>query len=110
VHIFYCAGGKFGEVTGVFLAERHLPDAGPEAPDAVPVRPVCRLPSSARDRHRTQVGASGVLSLVSARFALLPGFKSGEHRTVRCSASGALRFANLHAFKTGVHQTHPVPT
>ena len=24
-------------------------------------------------------------------FALLPGFKSSEHRTVRCSASGALR-------------------
>ena len=26
VHIFYCAGGKFGVVTGVFLAEK--PDAG----------------------------------------------------------------------------------
>jgi len=34
VHIFYYAGGKFGEVVA---------DAGPEAPDAVPVRPVCSL-------------------------------------------------------------------
>ena len=25
--IFYCAGGKFGEVTGVFLTEKHSPDA-----------------------------------------------------------------------------------
>ena len=24
VHFFYCAGGKFGEVTGVFLAEKTL--------------------------------------------------------------------------------------
>jgi len=23
VHIFYCAGGKFGEVAGVFLAEKN---------------------------------------------------------------------------------------
>ena len=27
MHIFYCAGGKFGEVAGVFLAEKHSPDA-----------------------------------------------------------------------------------
>jgi len=27
VHIFYCAGGNFGEVVGVFLAEKHSPDA-----------------------------------------------------------------------------------
>ena len=37
----YCAGGKFGEVAGVFLAKRHSLDAGPEAPDAVSVHPVC---------------------------------------------------------------------
>jgi len=53
VHIFYCAGGKIGEVMGVFLAEEHSPDAGSEAPDAVSERPVCRLPGSARVRHRT---------------------------------------------------------
>ena len=28
VHIFYYAGGKFGEVVGVFLAEKHSPNAG----------------------------------------------------------------------------------
>jgi len=39
VHIFYCIGGKIGEVVGVFLAEEHSPDADSEAPDAVPVRP-----------------------------------------------------------------------
>ena len=53
MHIFYCAGGKIGEVAGVFLAEKHSPDAGPEAPDAMPVRPMCRLPDSARVRHQT---------------------------------------------------------
>ena len=26
--IFYCAGGKFGEVVGVFLTEKYSPDAG----------------------------------------------------------------------------------
>jgi len=72
----------------VFLAEEHSPDAGPKAPDAVSVHSVCRLPGSARVRHRTQAGASGVLSLVLCIFALLPGFKSGEHRTVQSSASG----------------------
>ena len=35
------------------LEKSRAPDAGPEAPDAVPVRPVCRLPGSARVRHRT---------------------------------------------------------
>ena len=49
MHIFYCAGGNFGEVVGVFLS----PDASTEAPDAVHVRPVCRQPSSVRVRHRT---------------------------------------------------------
>ena len=27
MHIFYCAGGKFGEVAGVFLSRKHSPDA-----------------------------------------------------------------------------------
>ena len=53
VHIFYCAGGKIAEVAVVFLAEKHSPDAGSEAPDAVSVRPVCMLPDSVRVRHRT---------------------------------------------------------
>ena len=53
MHIFYCAGGKVGEVAGVFLAEEHSLDVGSEAPDAVPVRPVSRQPDSVRVRHRT---------------------------------------------------------
>ena len=53
MHIFYCVGGKLGEVTGVFLAEEHSPDAGSEAPDAVPERPVQTVPGPARVRHRT---------------------------------------------------------
>jgi len=53
VYIFCCAGGKVGEDAGVFLAEKHSPDAGPEAPDAVPVGPVCRQSDSVRVRHRT---------------------------------------------------------
>jgi len=53
VHIFYCVDGKIGEVAGVFLAKKHSPDAGPEAPDAVSVRLVCIQSGSARVRHRT---------------------------------------------------------
>ena len=44
--------------------EKHSPDAGPEAPDAVPVGPVCRQSDSVRVRHRTQGGASGGVSPV----------------------------------------------
>jgi len=73
--------GNFGEVTG-------SPDAGPEAPDAVSVRPVYRQPGTVRVRHRTLACASDGVRLMSRRFAVLPGFKSGEHRTVRCSAFG----------------------
>ena len=53
MHIFYYAGGKIGEVAGVFLAKEHSPDAGSEAPDAVSERPVFRLPGLARVRHQT---------------------------------------------------------
>jgi len=49
VHIFYCAGGKFGEVAEVFLTENHRTLAV-EAPDAEAVRPVC---CGARVKHRT---------------------------------------------------------
>jgi len=72
--------------------EKHSPDAGPEAPDAVPVRPVCRLPGSARVRHQTPGTRHRLERPVSTRFALRPGFKFNEHRTVRRSASGALHF------------------
>ena len=73
---------------GVFLAEKHSQDAGPEASDVVSVHPVCRQPGTVRVRHRTLACASDGVRPVSGRFAVLPGFKSGEHRTVRCSASG----------------------
>ena len=68
MNIFYSTGGKFAEVAGLFFAEKHSPDAGPEAPDAVPVRLLYTMPGTARVRHRTQAEASGVLSPVSARF------------------------------------------
>jgi len=35
---FYCAGGKFGEVVGVFLAENHSPELALVASDAEPMR------------------------------------------------------------------------
>jgi len=66
--------------------------------DVVSVRPVCRQPGTVRVRHQTPgtgrrldpVGASSVLCPVLCVFVVLSRFKSGEHRTVRCSASGAL--------------------
>jgi len=92
VHIFYCTGEKIGEVTRVFLAEKHSPDAGPEAPDAVSVRPVYRQCLAqlglGTGRRLDPIGASGVLNLVFCAFAMLSGYETGEHRTVRCSASG----------------------
>ena len=42
MQFFYCTGGKIREVAGVFLAKKHSPDAGSDAPDVVSVRPVCR--------------------------------------------------------------------
>jgi len=47
VHIFYCAGGKFREVAGVFLAHRTLVLV---APDARSERPTLARVSRA---HRT---------------------------------------------------------
>ena len=38
MYIFYCTGGKFGEVARVFLAHR---TQAAEAPDAEPARLVC---------------------------------------------------------------------
>ena len=86
MHIFYCAGGKIGEVAGVFLAEEHSPDAGSEAPDAVSERPVCRLPGSARVRHRTPgTGRKLERPVVSVRCAgvLRPSLRMGPVSTGR---------------------------
>ena len=78
------------------------------APDAESERPVQTVPGPARVRHRT-LGTGRRLERPVVRvrcevcFAMLPGFKSGEHRTVRCPA----RFADLPEFRTGVHRTRP---
>ena len=78
--------GKFVEVAGVFLAEEHSPDAGSEAPDAVSLRPVCRLPDSVRVRHRT-IGTGRWLErpVVSVRCAgvLRPSLRMGPVSTGR---------------------------
>ena len=78
VHIFYCAGGKIGEVARVFhrtLAQRH--------------RTLCLAQLGLGTGRRLEpVGASGVLSPVFCVFAMLSGYETGEHRTVWCSASG----------------------
>ena len=96
MHFFYCAGGKFREVAGVFLTEKHSPDAGSEAPDAVSERPVCRLPGPARVRHRTiGTGRWSVRPVVrvrcEVRFADLSGCESGEHRTLRVRPVACVR-------------------
>ena len=57
--------------------------------DAESERPVQTLPGPARVRHRTTgTGRRPVRPVVRVRcevcFAVLPGFKSDEHRTVRC--------------------------
>jgi len=90
VHIFYCAGGKFGEVAGVFLAHRTLAS---RAPDAESERPVQTVPGPARVRHwTTGTGRGPVRPVVrvrcEVRFAELSEFKSGEHWTQRGASGG----------------------
>jgi hypothetical protein len=41
MHIFYCAGRKFGEVAGVFLKKTLTGRSDRRAPDAEPAHPVC---------------------------------------------------------------------
>jgi len=78
VHIFYCAGGKFGEVAGV----KHSPDAGvgstgrwSRASGVVSVTQVC-------------TGCTGVSPVLSVRcadgLATFSALKSGEHQMLRC--------------------------
>ena len=80
----------------MFLAEKHSPDAGSEAPDAVSERPVCRLPGPARVRHRT-IGTERwpvrpvVRVRCEVRFADLSGCESGEHRTLRVRPVACVR-------------------
>jgi len=91
VHIFYCAGWKIGEVAGVFLRtlaqrNRTLCLCVRCAGSAWLARVGHRTPGT--ERRLDPIGASGVLSLVLYAFAMLSGFKTGEHWTVWCSASG----------------------
>jgi len=69
MHIFYCAGGKFGEVAGMFLTEKHSQDAGPGGTGRrACVSDVLSVPGPARVKHWTPgtgrrldpIGASGV--------------------------------------------------
>ena len=92
MHIFYCVGGKFGEVAGVFLAEKHSPDAGHGSTGRCAYASgvlwcLARL-GLGTGRRLDPVRVSGVVSPVFCAFALLSGFETGVHRTVRCSASG----------------------
>ena len=41
MHIFYCAGGNFGEVAEGFSLRNTHRTLAAEAPDAISVRPVC---------------------------------------------------------------------
>jgi len=81
VYIFYCAGGKFGEVAEVFSTEKHSPDAlrggtgrWPFASDVLSCVAEC-------------TGHTGVSPVLSVRcagvLATLSVHKSGEHRTLR---------------------------
>ena len=89
MYIFYCAGGKFGEVAGVFLAEKHSPDAEcrgtgrwSRASGVVSVVQVC-------------TGHTGVSPVLSVRcadgLATLSARESGEHRTLRVRPVACVR-------------------
>ena len=88
MHIFYSAGGKFGEVAG----NTHRTLAS-RAPDAESKRPVQTVPGPARVRHRTTgTGRRPVRPVVrvrcEVRFAELSEFKSSEDRTQRGVSGG----------------------
>jgi hypothetical protein len=69
VLIFYCAGEKFGEVTGVFLTlVLAASDAGPE-------RPIyCQLLKQAHSEHRTLTSDAG-----KTLFACLVWYDVSQH-------------------------------
>ena len=80
MHIFYCAGGKFGEVTGVFLTEKHSPDALRGGTGRWP------LASGVLSGIAECTGRTGVSPVLSVRcaggLATLSTHESGEHRTL----------------------------
>ena len=107
MHIFYCAGGNFGEVAGVFLRRKHSPDALRGGTGRWPL--ASGVLSGATDcTGRTgespvlSVRCEGVLATLSAhesggarpvceRFATLSAYGSGEHRTLRVRPVACVR-------------------
>jgi len=54
VYIFYCTSGKFREVMGVFLTEKHSPDAVLRGTERWTLASgVLSVPGSAKVKHRT---------------------------------------------------------
>ena len=81
MYIFYCTGGKFGEVTGVFFTEKHSPDALRGGTRRWPLASGV-LSGVAECTGRTEV--SPVLSVRCAGVLVtLSAHKSSEHRTLR---------------------------
>ena len=78
MHIFYYAGGKFGEVTGVFLTEKHSPDALRGGTGRWP------LASGVLSGVAECTGRTGVSPVLSVRcasgLATLSAHESGEHQ------------------------------
>ena len=89
MHIFYCTGRKFGEVTEVFLTEKHSPDALRGGTGRWPLASGV-LSGAAECTGRTE--ESPVLSVRCAGgLATLSAHESGEHRTVRVRPVACVR-------------------
>ena len=81
MHIFDCAGGKFGEVAGVFLSEKHSANALRGGTGRWP------LASGVLLGVAECTGRNGVSPVLSVRcvggLATLSAHEYGEHRTLR---------------------------
>ena len=86
---FYCAGGNFGEVAGVFLTEKHSPDALRGGTGRWPLA-FGVLSGATECTGRT--GESLVLSVRCAGgLATLFAHESGEHRTLKVRPVACVR-------------------
>ena len=86
---FYCAGGKFGEVVGVFLSRKHSSDALRGGTGRWPLASGV-LSGAAECTGRT--AESPVLSVRCAGgLATLSAHESGEHRTLRVRPVACVR-------------------
>ena len=86
---FYCAGGRFGEVAGVFLSRKHSPDALRGGTGRWPLASGV-LSGAAECTGRT--GESPVLSVRCAGgLVTLSAHESGEHRTLRVRPVACVR-------------------